>query len=114
MEILQRILPTIIPVIAWIVALVFAVKMIRNDGGRPELFLLIGVSLLLVSSVVGSVWAGLTPLLMDWLIDTEADIITVGWSFSAIRIVCAIISLAGIIFLVYAFWQKFKYKTALT
>lgn len=61
MEIQMNLLPSTIHVVAWIVALVFAVRMIRNDGGRPERFLLIGVSLMLVSSVVGSAWAGLSP-----------------------------------------------------
>lgn len=63
MEILLNLLPSTIYVVAWIVAVVFAVRMIRNDGGRPERFLLIGVSLIFSSSVVGSAWAGLSPLL---------------------------------------------------
>ena len=114
MEILVRILPTLVPVIAWIVALVFAVRMTRNNGGRPERLLLIGVSLMLVSSVVGSVWDGLYFSLRSWIAEAGVDYMTVGWTFSVIGIVRGLISLAGIILLVYAFWKKFKSKTALT
>ncbi len=114
MEILWSLLPSIIYAVPWIVALVFAVRMIRNDGGRPERFLLIGVCLMLASSVVGSAWAGLSPSLGQRLAESGADYRTVGWTSFAINSVRALISLAGIVFLVYAFWQKFKAKPALT
>ena len=42
------VVPTFIYVAAWTVAVVFAVKMVRNSGGRAERFLLIGASLMLV------------------------------------------------------------------
>ena len=98
-------------VVPWIVALVFVVRMIRNDGGRPERFLLIGACLMLVSSVVGSAWARLNPLLVLRMTEAGIDYKIIGLMFSAINFVRAFISLAGIILLVYAFWQRFEVRT---
>ena len=102
------VLPSTIPVIAWIVAVVFAVKMVRNGGGRPERFLLIGVCLMLASSVVGFTLAGLNPWLTPRLVEARTNPRIIGLIFSAINLVGGLISLAGIILLVYAFWRKFK------
>ena len=60
-------LPTTTYVIAWVVAVVFAVRMVRNGGDRPERLVLIGVSLMLASSLVHSIAAGLNPWLVPRL-----------------------------------------------
>ena len=101
-------LPTFIYVAAWTVAVVFAMRMVRSNGGRPERFLVIGASLMLASSVVKCAWAVSVPWLMPRLIEAGTDHKTISLMFSAVSFVCACISLAGIVFLVYAFWQKFK------
>lgn len=103
-----RILPTTIYVIAWVVAIVFAVRMVKHGDGRPERFLLIGLSLMLASSVINSTWAGLNPWILPKLREVGVDLVSIAQVFSAVSIVCGCISLAGIILLVYAFWQKFK------
>jgi len=102
------ILPSTISLIAWVVAVIFAVKIIRNGGGRPERLLLIGICLMLAGSVIGSAWAGLNPLLVRKLIAAGTENISIAMISSAINVVRGLISLAGIILLVYAFWQRFK------
>lgn len=109
-------LPSTIYLIAWIVAVVFAMKMVRNDGGRPERFLLIGVSLMLAASVIGTTLAGvsvwlLPSLLAEGGLDFHRRIAQI---YSAISIIRTCIAAAGVVLLVYAFWQKFKARQTLT
>ncbi|MFC2014305.1 hypothetical protein ACFLU8_05530 [Chloroflexota bacterium] len=102
------VLPTLIYVAAWIVAIAFAVRMVRGGGGKAERFLLIGVSLMLVSSVVASIWAALMPWVVLNLTEAGSDRTTIAIVSSIVNITRGCISLAGIVFLVYAYWQKFK------
>jgi hypothetical protein len=95
-------------VAAWIVAIVFALRMVKHGGDKPERLFLIGACLMLTSSVVQSATSGLTSWLPHKLIEAGTDYTTVGLIFSSINYVRAIISFAGIIFLVYAYWRKFK------
>jgi hypothetical protein len=101
-------LPAFIYVAAWTVAVVFAVKMTRHNGGRAERFLLIGTSLMLANSIVGCAWAVLYPWLIPNLIEAGTDHQTIVLMSSVIRFVGAFISLGGIICLIYAFWRKFR------
>jgi cytochrome bd-type quinol oxidase subunit 2 len=103
-------LPTFVYLAVWSVAVVLAVKMVRRNGGRAERFLLVGVSLMLASSIVGSAWAILYPSLMPKLVETGTDHKIISLIFSAINFVRAFISLGGIICLIYAFWQKFRIR----
>ena len=103
-------IPSAVYIAAWIVALVFAVRMTRSSGGRPEHFLRIGVSLMLTGAVIGAVTEGISLWLVPHLIDSGTSMRSIAQIFGAISIVRACISLAGVILLVYAFWIKFKAK----
>ena len=107
-QVVLSVLPTFIYVAAWIVAVVFAVIMVRDGGGKPERLLLIGVSLMLASSVIASIWVALMPWLVLKLTEAGSDRITIAIISSIVNITRGFISLAGIIFLIYAFWRKFK------
>ena len=107
-----QLLSHIIPLILWLVALIFAVKMVKMGGGKPERFLLIGASLMLASSVVDSAWAGLTPWLVPRLAHTGTDLSSIALIFSVVNFVRSLISVAGVICLICAFWQKFRAKPA--
>ena len=107
-------LPSTIYLIAWIVAVVFAMKMVRNGGGRPERFLLIGVSLMLAASVIGTATAGISVWLFPSLAEGGIDFRSIARVFGAISIIRTCIAVAGIVLLVYAFWQKFKARQTLT
>ena len=102
------VIPTFIYVAAWAVAVVFAVRMVRDRGGRPERFLLIGVSLMLVNSVIRSATAVFVPLLVPTLKEAGMSNVSIAWNISAIHMFGGVISLAGIVLLVYAFWQRFR------
>ena len=107
-EIILSVLPTTIYPIAWIVALIFAIRMARSSGGRPEQLLLIGICLMLASSIIRSVASVLVPWLVPGLREAGMSNVSIAWNISAIHMFGGIISLTGIVLLVHAFWQKFK------
>jgi len=96
----------------WVVAIILATKMFRRSGGKAERSLLIGASLMLATSVFATVADALRSQLVIWLFETGHDLSSVerGLMFSIIGAVRACITLAGISFLVYAFWTKFHEK----
>jgi hypothetical protein len=99
--------PALLFTAAWIVVVVFAVKMIRN-GGKPEKFLLIGACLMLASSLLAVAAAGLNPWIVPKLVEAGTNRVTIASVFGFVGIFRACISLAGIVLLVLAFWWKFK------
>ena len=104
--------PPTLYVAVWIVAFVFAMRMMRREAGRIERFFLAGVSLMLVNSVLVALAKFLQPWLVVWLaqIENTPGPTTVPPLFLGIEILRGCIFVAGIICLVYAFWQKFKTK----
>jgi hypothetical protein len=96
--------------IAWIVALFFAVRMSRTGGGRAEKFLLIGVSLMLANSVIGTIFTIIQQWVIYWMMrfNEHMGAREMGLIFSAIGGFRGLIALAGIVYLVLAFWKKFK------
>lgn len=104
--------PHLIRVAAWTVAVIFAAIMVRNDGGRPERFFLLGTSLMLAASVVASTAAGLMPWLLSRPAEAAHDYAAIARVLSVIHIVNSFIAVAGIILVAYAFWQKFKTRAA--
>ncbi len=91
---------------AWIAAIIFSVIMLRRGGGRAERFLLIGSCLMLASKVFGVPTVLIVPLLVNrgWNLDRAPFVLT-GFGFFL-----GLISMAGIVYLFYAFWIKFKDK----
>lgn len=100
-------LPSLLYTAAWIIVVVFSVRMVR-DGGKPETFLIIGACLMLAGSLVTLAVAGLNPWIMFKLVEAGTDRASIASVFGAIGIFRACISLAGIVVLVLAFWWKFK------
>ena len=60
--------PTLLFTAAWIVVVVFAVKMVKS-GDKPEKFLLIGACLMLASSLLAVAAAGLNPWIVPKLVE---------------------------------------------
>ena len=88
--------------LAWLVAIVFAVVMVRRNGGKPEKLLVAGCSLMLFNQLVMPFLGGLAR----WMVyEQETSIAALGYIVS---LPSGILSMAGIICLVYAFWVKFK------
>lgn len=65
-EISIDVLVGIIYAAPWIVAIILASKMLKQSGGKPERFLLIGASLMLASSVFVTIFEALQPYLIIW------------------------------------------------
>ena len=92
--------------VAWIVGIVLAARMLKKGGGKAERLLLIGCCLLLAESLISP----FSTVLMLWLMNhqTMPAARTVGFFSLIFRIPLGILSLAGIVCLVYAFWMKFR------
>ena len=73
----------------WIAVVILAAIMLRRGGGRAECFIIAGASLKLFSNLLNIAEAASAPV-------------------SIYVIVRGVVGMAGIIFLVYAFWVKFK------
>jgi hypothetical protein len=92
-------------IIAWIVAIVLAARMFKRDGGKSERLLLIGCSLMLAQQLISP----FQQVLVHWLIfQHEGDLQRLGLINGLIGIPIGIISLAGIVCLVFAFWTRWK------
>ena len=100
-------LPSLLHTTAWVVAVVFSVRMVRG-GSKPERFLIIGACLMLAGSLVALAVAGLNPWITFKLVEAGTDRVSIASIYGAIGIFRACISLAGIVVLVLAFWWKFK------
>ena len=93
--------------VAWIVAIIVAVIMIRRGGGRAERFLLSGSCLMLVSALLSVP----IPAIVPWLVEGGASRVEAVSVLSGFNLFRGLVGLAGILCLVYAFWIKFKVKS---
>ncbi len=93
--------------LAWLVGIVLAVRMIRRGGGKAEKLLLIGCSLMFIAQIVNPFLRGLAL----WLI-AEQGMSRASASGLALSLPISILGMAGIICLVYAFWTRWKTKVA--
>ena len=88
--------------LAWLVGIVLAVRMIRRGGGKAERLLLIGCSLMFVAGIAQPFLAGLSV----WLVHEQGT--SRASASAAIALPISILSMAGIVCLVYAFWTRWK------
>jgi hypothetical protein len=95
-----------IPVlIAWIVAVILSVRMLSRGGGRAERLLLIGSGLMLANNLISP----FTAVLMQWfIVEHRGDFQSIGLISGLVNMPLGIISLAGIVCLVFAFWARWK------
>ena len=91
--------------VAWIVAVILSVLMLNRGGGRAERLLLIGSGLMLANNLLSP----FASVFMQWFIVAHrGDIQSVGLISGLVNIPLGIISLAGIVCLVVAFWTRWK------
>ena len=101
---LIRMIPSLV---VWLIGLILSIKMLRCGGTRPEKLLIAGCSLILLNTILSP----LSGILIDiWVNQENAGITSIGRAMALISIPRMIISLAGFICLVMAFWIKFKVK----
>jgi hypothetical protein len=92
----------------WIAVIVLASILLRR-GGRAERFIIAGASLKLVSNLLNIPATAIVP----WLFHEGASVEYANSVASGFGILRGIVSMAGIICLIYAFWAKFKTKEIL-
>ena len=88
-------------IIAWIIGVVLAARMLKRDGGKSERLLLIGCCLMLAQQIISPFMSVLT----NWYIvenrgNLDAQGIGLFRSFTGIPL--------SIVCLVYAFWTRFR------
>ena len=91
--------------VAWTVAIILAVIMVRRGGGKAEKLFLAGSGLMLISTLA-------SPLLKElsiWLV-TEKGMSRAAASGWFISLPLGILGVAGFVCLVYAFWVRFMTK----
>ena len=93
--------------LAWLVGIVLAVRMLRRGGGKAEKLLLAGCSLMFVAQIATPFLRGLTV----WLV-AEYGMTRAGTSGLVISLPTSILSMAGIVCLIFAFWMRWKSKAA--
>jgi hypothetical protein len=93
--------------VAWIVAIIVAVIMLRRGGHRAERFLLAGSCLMLTTSLLSVP----IPAIVSWLVEGGASRVEAASVISGFNLFRGFIGLAGILCLIYAFWIKFKVKS---
>ena len=100
-------LGNILVLLAWLVGIVLAVRMLTRGGGKAEKLLLAGCSLMFVAQIVTPFLSGL----MVWLV-AERGITRASASGLAFSLPIGILSMAAIICLIFAFWTRWKTKSA--
>ena len=98
-------LPTLV---AWLFGIVLAVVMVRQDGGKAEKLLLAGCSLMFITALAGPLLSGLVQSLMfeEGMSNlSRAQVMSLYFSLPR-----GVLSLAGFICLVYAFWVRFRIR----
>ena len=93
--------------LAWLVGIVLAVCMLRRGGEKAEKLLLAGCSLMFVAQLLRPFLTGLVL----WLV-AERGMSRASASGLAFSLPVSILSMAGIICLVFAFWTRWKSKSA--
>ncbi|MBA7700913.1 hypothetical protein ES703_109639 [subsurface metagenome] len=93
--------------LAWLVGIVLAVLMLRRGGGKAEKLLLAGCSLMFLAVIVRPFLTGLALWLVAEHGMTRAS--AIGLTFSLPN---TILSMAGIVCLILAFWFRWKTKAA--
>ncbi len=110
MDYLDAVVPALlgnIPILlAWLVGIVLAVRMLRR-GGKAEKLLLSGCSLMFVAQIVRPF---LTRLAL-WLV-YEHGMTRASASGLAFSLPISILSMTGIVCLILAFWFRWRTKTA--
>ena len=89
--------------LAWLVGIVLAVLMLRRGGGKAEKLLLAGCSLMFLAVIIRPFLTGLAL----WLV-AERGMTRDGAAGLAFSLPISILSMAGIVCLILAFWTRWR------
>ncbi len=93
--------------LAWLVGIVLAIKMVRRGGGKAEKLLLVGCSLIFASKLAFPLLVGLVRWLMS---ERGMSNIATAQTMRLASLPAAILSIAALVCLVWAFWLRFWIK----
>lgn len=88
--------------VAWLVGIIFGMRMVRQGGKRAEKLFLAGCSLMFVTRIVMPFLSGLV-----WWLVQERGMSRALASGVAISLPMGVLGLTGFVCLAYAFWLKF-------
>ena len=112
-EVLQlpggQLVMTLSSLLGWIAALAVAVILITRGAGRPAVFLLISTAIMVVVILMRVPVAGIPPFLIGRGLSTPDALARL----SVYLIVIGVLTLGGILCLVYAFWLQFHIRETL-
>lgn len=91
----------------WIVIIIFATIMLRRVGGRAERFLVAGVGIEMAGTLLRIPMGAIAP----WIFHQGYSTTYISSVSTGYGIFLNVISMAGIICFIYAFWVKFKAKS---
>lgn len=99
--------------VAWGIGIILAIIMVRRGGGKAEKLLLAGCSLMFVAPLSGLL---LQDQLRQLLLDQGRSYIDMIRSplWIAVSIIVGLISLAGIVCLIWAFLARFRVRKQVT
>jgi len=92
----------------WIAVIIFFIVMLRRGGGRAERFLIAGAGINIIGNLIRIPMGAIAP----WLFHEGYSITYISSVTLGSGIFLNVISMAGIICLIYAFWVKFKARTS--
>ena len=106
-EIGLSLLRNIPDLVAWLTGITLAIIMLRRGGAKAEKLLLIGCGLMLAVSLINPLLTGLVKWLMS---GRGMSNITTAQTMGLVRLPLAILSIAALVCLIWAFWLKFRLK----
>ena len=89
--------------LAWLVGIVIAGRMLRRGGGKAEKLLLTGCSLMFAGQIISPFLMALATLMVHEQGISRAS--TVGL---VVSLPTGIVNVAGIVSLIFAFWTRWK------
>ena len=103
----QDLVSTIPMLLVWLAGIFLAVLMVRRGGGKPEKLFLAGFSSMFASKLVSSLMMGLVTW---WMSEQDMSGVSAGRVMGWTSVAIIILSLGGVVCLVWAFWLRFWRK----
>ncbi len=106
-EIGLSLLSNIPGMVAWFSGVMLAIIMLRRGGAKAEILLLIGCSLMLAEKLINPLLSGL----VRWVMSEQvmSNVVT-AQTIGLVRLPLAVLSIAALVCLIWAFWLKFRIK----
>ncbi len=109
-EISLSLLSNIPSMVAWLIGVTLAIKMLRREGSKAERLLLIGCSLMLAEKFINPLLSGVVQSVMLEMIEQNTSRVVTAQTMGLIRLPLVVLTIVGLVCLLWAFWLKFWVK----